>query len=160
MTLTTQITLLGVLVAAATCGCSTSKPLDFRTAKADNRQEVAVREPYPKQLRELNAVFPWREDHVDGSTGVNADNRQVVPTTVPKTDPIAAEKAEKLAYRGKRQYEGGLLDSAQRTLEQAVQIDPWNNKAWYYLHRVQDSLREQKRIEQRLRDILRRSETI
>lgn len=79
---------------------------------------------------------------------------------VPKTNPAAAEKAEKLVHKGKRQYEDGLLDSAQRTLEQAVQIDPWNNKAWYYLHRAQESIRDQERKEQRQRDFLRRSETI
>ena len=41
-----------------------------------------------------------------------------------------------MVRRGKRQYEEGLLDSAQRTLQKAVQIDPGNQKAWYYLHRI------------------------
>jgi Tfp pilus assembly protein PilF len=54
--------------------------------------------------------------------------------------PSAAELGEKMAREGKRQYEEGLLKSAERVLEKAVQIDPTNQKAWYYLHCVKESL--------------------
>jgi Tfp pilus assembly protein PilF len=67
---------------------------------------------------------------------------------VPKTDPASAELAEKMVRKGMRQYEDGLLDSAHRTLEKAVRIDPRNNKGWYYLDRVKQSIYEEERKEQ------------
>ena len=106
------------------------------------------------------AVCGCSSPKASDSKAARPDDRQEVRVVVPKADPVAAEKAETMVRRGKRQYEDGLLDSAQQTLEKAVQIDPWNNKAWYYLHCVQESIREQEKKEQRLRDFLRRSETI
>jgi tetratricopeptide (TPR) repeat protein len=88
------------------------------------------------------------------------DDRSEAKAVVPKDAPAAAEKAEKLMLRGKYQFEKGLFDSAQGTLEKAVQLDPWNQEAWYFLHRVQDSIDERERTEQRRRDFLRRWESI
>ena len=79
-----------------------------------------------------------------------------VAMALPKTDPAAAELAETLVGTGKRQYGRGLLDSAQRTLEKAVHADPNNLKAWYYLHRVKESIHERDREEQYRRDVLAR----
>jgi hypothetical protein len=85
---------------------------------------------------------------------------QEIRIAVPKTEGTAAEKAEKMMHRGKRQYENGLLASAQRTLEKAVEIDPTNLKAWYYLHLVQETIVEQERKEQSRREFLRMWESI
>ncbi len=79
-----------------------------------------------------------------------------VAMALPKTDPAAAELAEKLVGTGKRQYGRGLLDSAQRTLEKAVHADPNNLKAWYYLNRVNEAIHERDREEQYRRDVLAR----
>jgi hypothetical protein len=65
-----------------------------------------------------------------------------------------------MVRKGMRQYEDGLLDSAHRTLEKAVRIDPRNNKGWYYLHRVKESIYEQERNEQYHRDLLRKWQPI
>lgn len=94
------------------------------------------------------------------SNAARSDDHQSVRAVAPKTAPADAAKAETLVRLGKRQLEDGLLDSAQQTLEKAVQVDPWNNKGWYYLHCVQDSIQEKEKKRQRLRDFLHRWETI
>ncbi len=77
-----------------------------------------------------------------------------VRLAIPKTDPAAAELAENLVRKGKRQLDRGSLDSALQTLEKAVQVDPNNQKAWYFRHRVQESIYQREREERYRRDLL------
>ena len=63
-----------------------------------------------------------------------------------------------MAREGKRQYEDGLLNSAERVLEKAVQIDPTNQKAWYYLHCVKESLYGPEKEQQYWHDRMKRRE--
>ncbi len=75
---------------------------------------------------------------------------------VPRSDPAAAELAEEMVRSGKREYERGLFDSAQRTFEKAIEVDPRNQKAWYYLHRVRESIYYRDQEELYRRDLQRR----